>query len=226
MSARLDDTLTIYLDQIRMAPSPPTRFPRVQRLVKKALDQILASVLLVGTAPVLLLAMAAIRLTSRGEALFVQPRIGHHCEEFSMYKLRTMSAGAEEQEELLAEARDGTFFKLTDDSRITRLGRFLRRTSLDELPQLLNVVKGDMSLVGPRPILRSDFRSFPRNEQMRRFSVKPGMTGLWQVSGRSLTSDEERLRLDLEYVDQWSLWMDLKILFKTFGTVVSGRGAT
>lgn len=226
MSAHLDDTLTIYLDQIRLAPSRPMRFPRFQHLVKSLLDRLLASILLVVTAPVLLLATAAIRLTSRGKALFVQPRIGHHCQEFSMYKLRTMREGAEEEEEQLAEAQGGTFFKLADDRRITPVGRILRRTSLDELPQLLNVLKGDMSLVGPRPILRSDFRSFPRNEQMRRFSMKPGMTGLWQVRGRSLTSDQERLRLDLEYVDEWNLWMDGKILLRTFGAVVSGRGAT
>lgn len=226
MSSSLDDTLTIYMNQLRLAPAPPARLPRLQRWVKKVLDPALALLLLVVTAPVLLVAMAAIRLTSRGRALFVQPRIGHDCEEFSMYKLRTMRHGAETQEENLAKDQEGTFFKPVDDPRITRVGRFLRRTSLDELPQLLNVLKGDMSLVGPRPILRSDFRHFPRDEQMRRFSVKPGMTGLWQVSGRSLTSDEERLHLDLEYVDEWSLSLDLKILLHTFGAVVSGRGAT
>jgi lipopolysaccharide/colanic/teichoic acid biosynthesis glycosyltransferase len=223
MSAHLDDTLSIYIDQLRLAPPRPAR---LQRLVKRLLDPVLAAVLLAVTSPMLLAAMAAVRLTSRGRALFVQPRIGHACEEFAMFKLRTMVQGAEAQEAALARSNGGTFFKLADDRRVTRVGRFLRRSSLDELPQLLNVLRGDMSLVGPRPILRSDFRNFPRDEQMRRFSVKPGMTGLWQVSGRSLTSDEERLRLDLEYVDRWSLGLDLRILFETLGAVLSGRGAT
>ena len=109
---------------------------------------------------------------------------------------------------------------------MTRGGRLLRKTSIDELPQLVNVLRGDMSLVGPRPLLPSDFRKFPRSRQQRRFAVKPGMTGLWQVSGRSELDDGERIRLDAEYVDRWSLGLDLRILARTLPAVLSGRGAT
>jgi lipopolysaccharide/colanic/teichoic acid biosynthesis glycosyltransferase len=138
-----------------------------------------------------------------------------------------MVHGAERQEEALAAARPGKiFFKLEDDPRITRVGRWLRRTSIDELPQLVNVLRGEMSLVGPRPLLVSDMRLYPRSTQMRRFSVKPGLTGLWQVSGRSRLSDEERIALDLEYVDHRSLALDARILLRTPAAVVSAEGAT
>ncbi len=177
-------------------------------------------------APILLGAVLAIRLTSRGPALFVQERIGHRCRKFSMLKLRTMVEGAEREEERLAAARGGRiFFKVADDPRVTVVGRVLRRFSLDELPQLVNVLRGDMSLVGPRPLLLSDLRNFPVYRQRRRFSMRPGLTGLWQVSGRSLLSDEERMRLDDEYVRTWSLGRDLAILARTAPAVLSGRGA-
>ncbi|HVS14496.1 MAG TPA: sugar transferase [Thermoanaerobaculia bacterium] len=195
--------------------------------IKRGLDVVLSLALLVLAAPVLLAAWALVRLTSPGPALFVQGRIGHHGERFDMLKLRTMEDGAETREEELAERRPGrTFFKLVDDPRITRVGRILRRWSIDELPQLMNVLEGTMSLVGPRPLLVSDFRRFPKSRQLRRFAVKPGLTGLWQISGRSLLSDEERMRLDLQYVERWSLWLDLKILVRTVPAVLLGRGAT
>ena len=206
---------------------PRITVPIHQRRVKRFLDEALASVLLVLTSPLLLLAMAAIRLTSRGPAIYRQPRIGYRCEPFAMYKLRTMRLGAEREEErILADNPGLTFVKLSRDPRVTAVGRLLRRTSLDELPQLVNVLRGEMSLVGPRPILLNDFRRFPRGEQLCRFAVLPGLTGLWQVSGRSLTSEEERLRLDLEYVESWSLARDLRILLRTLPAVISGRGAT
>lgn len=195
------------------------------RAAKRLLDLALGSLLLVAATPVLLLAAAAVRLTSRGPVLFVQPRIGHRCRRFAMYKLRTMVDGAELEESALA--RPGkVFFKLDDDPRITPVGRLLRRFSIDELPQVLNVLRGDMSLVGPRPLLVSDLRRFPEARQRVRFSVKPGLTGLWQVSGRSLLSDDERIRLDEEYVRRWSLGRDLAILARTPAVVLSGRGAT
>ena len=201
--------------------------PRLQHRLKLFLDEALASVLLVLTSPILLLAMAAVRLTSRGPAIYRQPRIGYRCEPFPMYKLRTMRLGAEREEARILEENPGLLFvKLQEDPRVTRVGRFLRRTSLDELPQLVNVLRGEMSLVGPRPILLNDFRRFPRGEQLRRFAVLPGLTGLWQVSGRSLTTEEERLRLDLEYVERWSLARDVKILLRTLPAVLGGRGAT
>jgi lipopolysaccharide/colanic/teichoic acid biosynthesis glycosyltransferase len=192
---------------------------------KRALDVAGAGVLLVGLAPVLALLAAGIRLTSRGPAVFVQPRVGANGRTFRMYKFRTMVRGADRLEEALARERGATFFKMHGDPRVTKVGRLLRRASLDELPQLWNVVRGDMSLVGPRPLLLTDLERFPEGSGTIRFSVPPGITGLWQVSGRSALSDEERLRLDSEYVERWSLGLDARILARTLPAVISSRGA-
>lgn len=204
-------------------------FPRTRRgalLAKRVLDVIVSGTLLALLAPMLILVMIAIRVSSPGSALFVQRRIGYRCAEFDMYKLRTMSAGAERHESRLArEQSDRTFLKITDDPRITPLGRVLRRYSIDELPQLYNVFRGDMSLLGPRPLLRSDLHRFPRASLMRRFAMKPGISGLWQVSGRSLLPDADRIRLDIDYVDNWSLTRDLAILARTVPVVVTAKGA-
>jgi lipopolysaccharide/colanic/teichoic acid biosynthesis glycosyltransferase len=206
------------------AARPALRSPALA--VKRVLDVVLATVLLGASAPILLLAVLAVRLTSRGPAIFVHDRIGYRCRRFSMVKLRTMVQGAEREEaRLAAENGDRIFFKLENDPRVTRVGRLLRRFSLDELPQLVNVLRGDMSLVGPRPLLVSDLRRFPAHRQQRRFAMKPGLTGLWQVSGRSLLSDDERIRLDDEYARRWSLRLDLAILARTPAAVLSGRGA-
>ena len=195
--------------------------------IKRAADVAGALVLLVLLAPVLAVVAALVKLTSPGPVLFVQRRIGLRCCEFALYKFRTMVDGAEDAEEGLARAQAGrTFLKLARDPRVTPVGRFLRRTSLDELPQLLNVLRGEMSLVGPRPILLCDFDKFPKRDQLRRFSLTPGLTGLWQVSGRSSCTDEERILLDLRYVDGWSLGLDLLILARTVPVVLSGKGAT
>jgi lipopolysaccharide/colanic/teichoic acid biosynthesis glycosyltransferase len=218
----LDDTGTFLRLVERLEEAPAFSSP-----AKRALDVILSSLLLVLLAPVLGLTMLLVRLTSPGPAIFVQQRIGFQGRQFSMYKLRTMREGAEREEDRLAEDQDGrTFLKIENDHRVTPIGRALRKSSLDELPQLVNVLKGDMSLVGPRPLLLCDFRKFPRREQLRRFSVKPGITGLWQVSGRSALPDSERMRLDIEYVDRWSLGLDLLILARTLPVVLSARGAT
>jgi lipopolysaccharide/colanic/teichoic acid biosynthesis glycosyltransferase len=193
---------------------------------KRVADIALAAPFLLLATPLLLLAALLVKLTSNGPAFFVQRRIGYRCREFGIYKLRTMVADASSLEDTLAEAcQGGTFLKIESDPRTTRLGRVLRKLSIDELPQLYNVLRGEMSLVGPRPLLVCDFQRFPRQEQMRRFSVKPGLTGLWQVSGRSRCSDEQRILLDLEYVRRRSLWLDLGILAKTIPVVLSGRGA-
>lgn len=197
-----------------------------QALAKRAMDVLLAGLLLVLSSPLLLLAAFLVKLTSRGPVIFVQKRVGYRCQQFKMYKLRTMFDGAQTLEDEFALRLTGrTFLKIQNDPRTTLVGRFLRKYSVDELPQLYNVLRGDMSLVGPRPLLRSDFRKFPKREQLRRFSVKPGLTGLWQVSGRSATSDHERIRLDLQYVDRWSLWLDLRILLRTIPVVLSTEGA-
>jgi lipopolysaccharide/colanic/teichoic acid biosynthesis glycosyltransferase len=220
----LDDTgsFTWLLE----APAVP-RLDLRERL-KRLIDVAGAWLLLVATAPILAVAALAVRLTSRGPVFYVSPRIGHRCRQFGMLKLRTMVHGAEKQEAALAAARpeQRIFFKLEDDPRVTRVGRWLRRASIDELPQLVNVLRGEMSLVGPRPLLVSDMRLYPRSAQMRRFSVKPGLTGLWQVSGRSRLPDEERIALDLEYVDRWSLALDARILARTLPAVLNGEGAS
>ncbi|MBW3565126.1 MAG: sugar transferase [Acidobacteria bacterium] len=193
---------------------------------KRLIDIIASVILIVFSAPLFIILALLIRLTSEGPVVFRQRRIGFRCIEFDMYKFRTMVVGAEAMQAELESERDSQFFKMESDPRITPIGRLLRRTSLDELPQLFNVLEGTMSLVGPRPLLLSDLSRFPLRGQMRRFSVKPGITGLWQVSGRSLTSEEERMRLDREYVNRWSLWLDVRILFRTLWVVLTGRGAT
>lgn len=194
---------------------------------KRAADLLAAAVLLLLAAPVLVATALIVKLTSRGPVLFVQKRVGLRCREFAMYKFRTMRQGAEREQDRLARAQSGrTFLKIERDPRITAVGRFLRHYSLDELPQLVNVLRGDMSLVGPRPVLPCDFDKFPKLDQLRRFSMPPGVTGLWQVSGRSACTDEQRIALDLTYVDRWSLGLDLSILARTVPVVLSGRGAS
>ena len=144
-----------------------------------------------------------------------------------MYKFRTMVANAEKQQlalEKLNEA-DGPVFKIKQDPRVTRVGKYLRKASIDELPQLLNVLKGDMSLVGPRPLPIRDYRALDQDWLHRRFSVRPGVTCLWQVQGRSSTTFGRWMELDMQYIDNWSLWLDLKILAKTLPAVLAGRGA-
>ena len=204
-------------------------FPRTRRgalLVKRALDVVVAGALLILLAPLLALVAIAIKFSSPGPILFVQRRIGYRCAEFDIFKFRTMDDGAERHERRLADAHsDRTFLKIKDDPRVTPVGGVLRRFSIDELPQLYNVLRGDMSLLGPRPLLTSDLQRFPRASVMRRFAMKPGISGLWQVSGRSLLPDAERIRLDIDYVDNWTLSRDLTILARTIPVVVTARGA-
>ena len=177
--------------------------------------------------PLLLAIFAAVRLNSPGPALFRQTRIGRDGREFTLLKFRSMYADAEARRtELLSrnERAEGLLFKIKNDPRITPVGRWLRKFSLDELPQLINVLTGRMSLVGPRPPLPQEYAQY-HDAVHRRLRVKPGLTGLWQVSGRSDLSWEESIRLDLRYVDNWSAAMDLQILWKTARAVVSGAGA-
>ena len=193
---------------------------------KRAIDVVLGALLLVLASPLLLALALVVRWTSPGPSFFWQTRVGRYGERFRMLKLRTMRAGAESLEEQLGEQRaSSVFFKIDQDPRVTPIGRFLRRSSLDELPQLVNVLRGEMSLVGPRPVLERDLERMPAGRCRRRFLMRPGMTGLWQVSGRSLLSDEDRLRLDLDYVQTWSLRVDGGILVRTLPAVVSARGA-
>jgi exopolysaccharide biosynthesis polyprenyl glycosylphosphotransferase len=196
--------------------------------VKRGIDILFALLGVVVFAPLMLLAAAAIKATSRGPVFFVQERCGRHKRRFKMYKFRTMVADAEIQQ-LALEARNeaaGPVFKIRSDPRVTRVGAILRRCSIDELPQLWNVLRGDMSLVGPRPLPLRDVQRFSQSWLMRRFSVIPGITGLWQVGGRSVLPWDDWIALDLAYVDRWSLWLDLEILALTIPAVLSGKGAS
>ena len=202
-------------------------FAGVRHVLKGGFDRIVAGAALVLLAPVLLAIALIVRITSTGPALFCQTRVGKNGKQFTMLKFRSMYVGAERRvSELLSQndAADGLLFKIREDPRVTRVGRTLRRWSLDELPQLINVVCGSMSLVGPRPPLPNEVMHYG-NDTRRRLLVKPGMTGLWQVSGRSDLSWEESVRLDLHYVENWSLATDLSVLCKTFRAVLRGAGA-
>jgi lipopolysaccharide/colanic/teichoic acid biosynthesis glycosyltransferase len=190
--------------------------------VKRMMDLALSIVALPIVLPVLLIAAIAIKLDTRGPAFFIQERIGHHGRHFRVYKLRTMVANAEELKASVLDSRT-IHFKTLDDPRITRVGRFLRKTSLDELPQLFNVLRGEMSLVGPRPTSLNLATYEPWHE--RRLEVRPGVTGLWQVRGRNAMTFDERVELDLEYIDHLSLANDLKLLGQTILVVLKGKGA-
>ena len=201
--------------------------PRPETVVlKSVLDRAGAAVLLVLLSPVLLACCLLVRLDSRGPALFVQTRVGRAGKPFRMFKLRSMYTGAEAERDLLVDVNesDGALFKLRSDPRVTRVGQWLRRSSLDELPQLINVVCGDMSLVGPRPALPEEVAKYDAATRQR-LAVKPGITGLWQVSGRSDLSWEESVRLDLFYADNVRLLDDLAITARTVVAVTQSRGA-
>jgi len=197
-------------------------------LVKYVLDFIGSLLLLVILSPLSLVVALLIKLTSPGPVFFVQDRVGLHKRILRLYKFRTMVADAEAKIAALEALNevDGPAFKIKNDPRITGLGKFLRKTSLDELPQLINVLKGEMSLVGPRPLPIRDYNGFDRDWHRRRFSVKPGMTCLWQVNGRSNVSFSEWMKLDLKYIDDWSLWLDFKIIIKTIPVALMGSGAS
>ncbi|MFI6782919.1 sugar transferase [Micromonospora sp. NPDC050276] len=201
-------------------------FRGARKLVKGLVDRSVSSLALAVLLPLIAFIALAIKLDSRGPVLFRQVRVGRGGQEFGVFKFRTMVVNADAMlAELTARNEtDGLMFKMRQDPRVTRVGRLLRKWSLDELPQLVNVLLGQMSLVGPRPPLPSEVARYD-GDVARRLLVKPGMTGLWQVSGRSDLSWEDGIRLDLYYVENWSLAADLTILWKTFGAVLNGRGA-
>ena len=210
---------------LRTALSP--HFTGYRRLVKRALDLGGALVLVLLLAPVLLVIALVVRLTSRGPALYRSTRTGMYGRQFTVLKFRTMHRGADGVRAELLELNEvpgGILFKIRRDPRVAPFGRFLRRYSLDELPQLFNVLAGSMSLVGPRPPLPDEVERYC-SQTRRRLLVKPGMTGLWQVSGRSDLPWDEAVRLDLYYVEHWSLGLDLAIVLRTIWAVLSGRGA-
>jgi exopolysaccharide biosynthesis polyprenyl glycosylphosphotransferase len=197
-----------------------------KRRAKRAFDLVLSFVGLLVAFPLILVSALLIKLDSPGPVFFRQVRIGRDGKEFAIHKLRTMRPGAEREVEDLQHRNEGSgpLFKIKDDPRVTRIGRFLRRTSLDEFPQLWNVFRGEMSLVGPRPPLPQEVEKYDR-ASLRRLIVKPGMTGLWQVNGRSDLTWEQGVRLDLFYVENWSVAGDLRIMFQTVAVMIRPNGA-
>jgi exopolysaccharide biosynthesis polyprenyl glycosylphosphotransferase len=219
----LDDFYGRPVLVFRATPDKP-----VQLLLKRVVDVVGAVVLLTVLAIPLLVVALLIRLTSPGPVLFRQQRAGLNGRPFIMYKFRSMVTNAEQLRHELEQLNEmsGPVFKLSNDPRVTPIGRFLRRYSIDELPQLINVLRGEMSLVGPRPLPVDEVARFDDVAHRRRLSVKPGLTCLWQISGRSELRDfKEWVRLDLEYIDHWSLWLDFKILLRTIPVVLTAKGA-
>jgi exopolysaccharide biosynthesis polyprenyl glycosylphosphotransferase len=207
--------------ELQMAPAGATL------AIKRAFDVIGAALALVLFSPLMIAAAIAIRVTSGSPIIYAQDRYGLNRRRFRMYKFRTMVPNADSLQMALESRNEavGPVFKIADDPRVTRIGQFLRRSSIDELPQLFNVLRGDMSLVGPRPLPQRDVARFTRTSDLRRLSVRPGLTCLWQVGGRSAIAFDEWVKLDLQYIDQWSLALDLQILARTVPAVLRGTGA-
>ena len=197
------------------------------RIAKRAVDVVLSVVGLVVLSPVLLALALAVKLTSRGPALFVHRRCGINGRTFPFYKFRTMVKDAEARKRELAHLNEmsGPAFKMKRDPRITAIGRFIRKYSIDELPQLINVLRGDMSIVGPRPPVPDEVSQYEA-WQRRRLSVRPGLTCIWQVSGRNQISFEQWMIMDMQYIDNWSLARDFNLIFRTVPVVITGRGAS
>ena len=196
-------------------------------VIKRGIDIAVSSLALILVSPVLLMTALLIKLTSPGPVMFFQNRLGLSKRHFAVCKFRTMVVDAEKRMTEIEHLNEvsGPVFKIKNDPRITSIGRVLRKTSIDELPQLWNVLKGDMSLVGPRPLPVRDYEGFSQDWQRRRFSVRPGITCLWQVNGRNSIPFEQWMELDLQYIDKWSLWLDFEILLRTIPAVLKGSGA-
>jgi len=196
-------------------------------LAKRVLDFTISVLGIILLSPLLVVVGALVKLTSPGPVLFVQKRLGLNKRPFDLYKFRTMALDAEERMRQIEHLNEvsGPVFKMKNDPRVTAMGKFLRKTSLDELPQLFNVLKSEMSLVGPRPLPARDYNGFNEDWQRRRFSVRPGVTCLWQIRGRSSIPFQQWMELDLQYIDKWSLWLDFQILMRTIPAVFRGSGA-
>ncbi len=199
-----------------------------EQMMKRAMDIIISIVAIIIASPIMLITAIAVKLDSPGPVIFAQKRVGQNGRTFKLYKFRSMYIDAEERKkDLLAqnEIQGGVMFKMKNDPRVTKVGKFIRKTSIDELPQLFNVLKGSMSLVGTRPPTLDEVAKYKKG-QWRRISIKPGITGMWQVSGRSNIDDFDKIvELDLQYIDNWTIWMDIKILFKTVGVIFKNDGA-
>lgn len=220
----LDDTLGIPI--ISLVSNPIRDF---DCFLKRILDIILSLILLIISSPIFIIVAICIKIESKGPVFYKQTRIGYKRKEFCCYKFRSMYHNADKEIENLRKNDNKIFFKMKNDPRITNVGKFIRKYSIDEFPQFFNVLKGDMSLVGPRPMVKREIsdieKKYHHYNLNKLFKVPPGITGLWQVSGRSILSDEKKLELNLFYVDNWSLNLDIKILLKTIVVVIFHRGA-
>jgi exopolysaccharide biosynthesis polyprenyl glycosylphosphotransferase len=215
-----------YIGQFPTIPLHRGHVPEIGLLLKRGMDIVLASLTLVVLSPLMLAIAVAVKLDSQGPVFYTSERIGKRARVFRCIKFRTMIRDAEKRraEVMHMNERDGVLFKIANDPRITRLGRILRKYSLDELPQFFNVLRGDMSIVGPRPPLASEVREY-KLSHLRRLDVMPGITGLWQVQARQDPSFDNYISLDVTYVDNWSLWLDVQILARTVAVVLAGTGS-
>ncbi|MBS4957078.1 MAG: sugar transferase [Clostridium sp.] len=195
-------------------------------VIKRLIDVVCSFLGVLVLSPLFIIIAIIIKTTSKGPVFFSQKRVGKNGKEFNMYKFRSMVVNAEELKEKLADQNEmsGPMFKMKDDPRVTKVGKFIRKTSIDELPQLWNVLKGDMSLVGPRPSLPKEVAQF-EEWMYKRLEVKPGLTCYWQVSGRNNIDFEDWMKLDIKYVDERSTWIDIKLIFKTVGVLFGDKNA-
>ncbi len=215
-----------YIGQFPTIPLHCGSVPEAGLMLKRLLDVTFSTCTLLLLSPFLFVVALAIKLDSKGPVFYASERIGKKGRVFKCYKFRTMVVDAEERRAYMMHLneRDGVLFKIANDPRITPVGRFLRKYSLDELPQFFNVLRGDMSVVGPRPPIASEVKEY-KLSHLRRLDVTPGITGLWQVQGRQDPSFDSYVSLDLTYIENWSIWLDLKIIVRTVGVVVSGTGS-
>ena len=199
---------------------------KVYEICKRTIDIIGAGLGLILLSPIIAVVACAVKFTSKGPVFFSQKRVGKNGELFEMYKFRSMVVNAEELKENLEEQNEmsGPMFKIKDDPRITKVGKFIRKTSIDELPQLWNILKGDMSLVGPRPSLPKEVEQFD-NWMFKRLTVRPGLTCYWQVSGRNNIDFEDWMKLDIKYVEERNIWIDIKLIFKTVFVLFGDKNA-
>ena len=204
----------------------PTKGFSFYEVIKRTIDIVCSFVGILVLSPLFIVIAIIIKLTSKGPVFFSQKRVGKHGREFDMYKFRSMVVNAEELKEKLAAQNEmsGPMFKMKDDPRVTKVGKFIRKTSIDELPQLWNILKGDMSLVGPRPSLPKEVAQF-EDWMHKRLDVKPGLTCYWQVSGRNNIDFEDWMKLDVKYVKERNLWIDIKLIFKTVGVLFGDKNA-
>lgn len=199
---------------------------KVYEICKRTIDIIGAGLGLILLSPIIAIVACAVKVTSKGPIFFSQKRVGKNGELFEMYKFRSMVVNAEELKENLEDQNEmsGPMFKIKDDPRVTKVGKFIRKTSIDELPQLWNILKGDMSLVGPRPSLPKEVEQFD-NWMFKRLSVRPGLTCYWQVSGRNNIDFEDWMKLDVKYVEERNIWIDIKLIFKTIFVLFGDKNA-